>query len=353
MEDVRYGLRLLRKSPAFTIVAVLTLALGIGANTAIYTLLDQALLRSLPVKEPNRLVFLRFSGGDTGSTHARGGSQKVFSYPMYRDLRDRNSVFSGLIATAWAQVSVQWHNQPDLADAELVSGNYFDVLGLQPALGRLLVSSDDLVQEGNPVAVLSFNYWQRRFGADPKIVNQSISINGHPFTVIGVAPPSFHSVVSGDNPGVLVPMTMKPEITPGWNDLEERRSKWLNIVGRFKPGLTHPQGQAAIDALWRSIRAEELKQIGRTSQRFRDAFLTNSHLFLHDGSKGVPMHATMSTTLLIVMALAGLVACWRIKPPRPKSDTPGWWPTTPTCSCRGCGSEFPAASSCSNPTIRC
>ncbi|PYY08179.1 MAG: ABC transporter permease [Acidobacteria bacterium] len=308
MEDVRYGLRLLRKSPAFTIVAVLTLALGIGANTAIYTLLDQALLRSLPVKEPNRLVFLRFSGGDTGSTHARGGSQKVFSYPMYRDLRDRNSVFSGLIATAWAQVSVQWHNQPDLADAELVSGNYFDVLGLQPALGRLLVSSDDLVQEGNPVAVLSFNYWQRRFGADPKIVNQSISINGHPFTVIGVAPPSFHSVVSGDNPGVLVPMTMKPEITPGWNDLEERRSKWLNIVGRFKPGLTHPQGQAAIDALWRSIRAEELKQIGRTSQRFRDAFLTNSHLFLHDGSKGVPMHATMSTTLLIVMALAGLVA---------------------------------------------
>jgi len=135
VEDLRYGLRLLRKSPAFTILAVLTLSLGIGANTAIYTLLDQALLRSLPVKEPSHLVVLRFSGDDTGSTHARGDSNLVFSYPMYRDLRDHNSVFSGLIATSWAQVGVQWHNQPDLAESELVSGNYFAVLGLQPALG--------------------------------------------------------------------------------------------------------------------------------------------------------------------------------------------------------------------------
>jgi len=135
VEDLRYGLRLLRKSPAFTILAVLTLSLGIGANTAIYTLLDQARLRSLPVKEPSHLVVLRFSGDDTGSTHARGDSNLVFSYPMYRDLRDHNSVFSGLIATSWAQVGVQWHNQPDLAESELVSGNYFAVLGLQPALG--------------------------------------------------------------------------------------------------------------------------------------------------------------------------------------------------------------------------
>src|SRR5207249_5678468 len=200
IEDLRYALRLLRKSPAFTIVAVLTLALGIGANTANYTLLDQALLRSLPVKEPNRLVVLRFSGDDTGSTHARGDSNLVFSYPMYRDLRDHNSVFSGLIATSWAQVGVQWHNQPELGDAELVSGNYFDALGVQPAMGRLFVASDDVAQEANPVVVLSFNYWQRRFGADPKIVNQSISINGHPFTVIGVSQPGFHSVVGGDNP---------------------------------------------------------------------------------------------------------------------------------------------------------
>ena len=308
IEDFRYGLRLLRKSPGFTVVAVLTLALGIGANTAIYTLLDQALLRSLPVKEPNRLVLLRFSGRDSGSTHSRGDSQIVFSYPMYRDLRDHNSVFSGLIATSWAQVGVQWHNQPELGDAELVSGNYFDALGVQPAMGRLFVASDDVAQEANPVVVLSFNYWQRRFGADPKIVNQSISINGHPFTVIGVSQPGFHSVVGGDNPAVFVPMMMKPEITPGWNDLDERRSKWLNIVGRLKPEVTREQAQSEIDPLWHSIRAEELKLMGHSSPTFRDAFLTNSHLLLDDSSKGVPVHSTVPATLLIVMGMAVLMA---------------------------------------------
>jgi len=214
IEDLRYGLRLLCKSPAFTVVAVVTLALGIGANTAIYTLLDQALLRSLPVREPNRLALLRYSGVGSGYSSTRTFDDLYFSYPMYRDLRDRNTVFSGLIATAWAHVGVQWHNEPGLADAELVSGNYFDVLGVQPALGRLFVASDDVAQEANPVVVLSFSYWQRRFGSDPRIVNQTVSINGHPFTVIGVAASGFHSVVSGDTPAIFVPMMMKPQITP-------------------------------------------------------------------------------------------------------------------------------------------
>ena len=308
IEDFRYGLRLLRKSPAFTAVAVLTLALGIGANTAIYSLLDQAMLRLLPVIAPNQLVVLRFSGGDSGSTRSRGDNTTYFSYPMYRDLRDRNSVLSGLIATDLAQVGVQWHNQPDLADAELVSGNYFDVLGLRPALGRLFVASDDVAQEANPVVVLSFYYWQQRFGLDPTIVNQSISINGHPFTILGVVQPGFHSAVAGDNPAIFAPMMMKPEVTPAWNDLEDRRSKWLNIVGRLKPGLTPEQAQAGIDPLWHSLRAEELQQQGRSSPQFRDAFLTHSHLFLDDGSKGVPRHGTISRTLLTVMAMAGLMA---------------------------------------------
>ena len=313
--DVRYALRQLRMSPGFTGVAIVTLALGIGANTAIYTLLDQALFRSLPVTKSKQLVLLRFSGDDTGSTHARGDSSLVFSYLMYRDLRDRNSVFSGLIATSWAQVGVQWNNQPDLADAELVSGNYFDVLGVQPALGRLLVAADDVVENGNPVAVLSFNYWQRRFGNDLRIVNESISINGHPFTVVGVAPRGFHSVVRGDDPAIFVPMTMKPEITPGWNDLGQRRSRWLYIVGRLKTAIRREQAQAGIDQVWHSIRADELKQLGHSSQAFRDAFLTNSQLFLNDASSGVPLHGTVATTLLVVMgmaALMGLMSCTNV-----------------------------------------
>src|SRR6266851_2799988 len=145
VQDVRYAFRQLRKSPGFTAVSVLTLTLGIGANTAIFGLLDQALLRSLPVKEPERLVLLRYSGSNTGRLSSRSDGHFYFSYPMYRDLRDGNSVFSGIIATDLTQAGLQWRNQPALAATELVSGNYFDVLGVQPALGRLLVASDDTV----------------------------------------------------------------------------------------------------------------------------------------------------------------------------------------------------------------
>jgi predicted permease len=308
LQDIRYALRQLRKAPGFTAVAIITLAMGIGANTAIFTLLDQTLLRSLPVKGPGQLALLRFSGRSGGATRARLDDQLYFSYPMYRDLRDRNSVFSGLIATDLAQVGLQWHNQPELADAELVSGNYFDVLGIEPALGRLFVASDDVAQNANPVAVLSFNFWQRRFGSDPKVVGQNISINGHPFTVIGVSAPGFHSAVSGDHPAIFTPMMMKPQITPEWNDLEERRSIWLNILGRLKPGLSREQGQAGIDQLWHSFRADELQRMGHSSQQFRDGFLTNSHLFLDDGSKGVPAHGSLPTTLIVIMGLSGLMA---------------------------------------------
>jgi predicted permease len=311
VQDLRYALRQLRRSPGFATVAIFTIALGIGANTAIFSLLDQALLRRLPVREPSRLALLRYSGEDSGHSSARGDNHLYFSYPMYRDLRDHNSVFSGLIATSWARVIVQWHNQPELADAALVSGNYFDVLGVQAALGRLISPSDDLAQEASPLVVLGFDYWQRRFGSDMRVLNQSVSINGHPFTIVGVAPHGFHGVAAGDNPAIFTPMTMKRQITPGYDDLEIRRSKWLNIIGRLQPGLSDEQAktqaQAAIDPLWHSIRAEELSQLGHSSPRFRDAFLTNSHLFLDDGSGGVPVHGSIPTTMLVVTAMCGLM----------------------------------------------
>ena len=308
-QDFRYALRQLGKAPGFAAVAIITLALGIGANTAIFSLLDQALLRTLPVKDADRLVILQSLGSFNGHTSSRTDENFSFSYPMYRDLRDGNSVFSGLIATDKASVGVQWHNQPELVDGELVSGNYFDVLGVRPALGRMLVASDDAVPDANPVAVLSFSYWQRRFGSDPAIVNQSILINGRPFTVLGVAPPGFHSVVMGDTPDLFVPMTMKAEIKPDVSDLLDRTSRWLNIVGKLKPGVTREQAEAGINPLWYSIRAEELKQRGHSSEHFKESFLTKSHLFVRDGARGFsPLRADVQEPLLIIMGMVGIVA---------------------------------------------
>jgi putative ABC transport system permease protein len=309
LQDVRYGLRMMAKNPGFAIVAILTLALGIGANTAIFTLCDQVLLRRLPVRNPQELVRLEYSGSDTGRASTRGGSPRAyFSYPMYRDLRDRNTVFGGMLATYSTQVGVQWHNQPELANAELVSGNYFDVLGVRPAAGRLLLRSDDVTQDANPVVVLSFGYWQRRFGADPRILNQTILINSHPFTVVGVVAPGFRSVVVGDAPDLFAPMMMKPEITPGWNDLDNHRSRWLNIFARLSPGVNRAQAEAGINLQWQALRAEEFKQIQGRSALFMQHFVAGSHLSLLDGALGFsPLRENIRTPLLIVMGMVGLV----------------------------------------------
>jgi predicted permease len=308
-QDIRYAMRQLGKAPGFAAVAVITLALGIGANTAIFSLLDQALLRTLPVKDTDRLVILQSMGIFKGNTSSRADENFYFSYPMYRNLRDRNSVFSGVLATLWTQVGVQRRNESELVPAELVSGNYFDVLGVRPALGRVFVASDEVVPGANPVVVLSFSYWQRRFGSDPATVNQSLLINGRPFTVIGVTPPWFHSVVMGDTPDVFAPMTMKAEMKPGSKDLEDIKSRWLNIVGKLKPGLSREQAEAGINPLWYSIRADELKERGHSSEQFKESFLTKSHLFLRDGAKGFsPLRTDAQQPLLIIMAMVGLVA---------------------------------------------
>ncbi len=309
LPDLRYALRQLRKSPAFTIVAIVTLALGIGANTAIFTLLDQALLRQLPVSHPEQLVLLHYVGSNTGRTSSYGGdSHNYFSYPMYRNLRDKNQVFDGMLADIEIGVGVQWNNQSDLASGELVSGNYFDVLGVKPALGRLFVPADDAAQNSNPVVVLSFNYWNSHFGADPRVINQVLYINGHPFTIVGVAAPNFHSAIAGYTPKIFVPMMTKPLVTPGWNDLENRRSSWLTLIARLKPGVSREQAEAAMTPLWRSIRATELPDIKDKTDLFAKHFVQESSLQLLDESRGFsPLREQIQTPLLIVMAMVGLV----------------------------------------------
>jgi putative ABC transport system permease protein len=308
LQDLRFALRQLRKSPIFTLVAVTTLALGIGANTAIFTLLDQALLRSLPVSHPEQLVRLQFTGSTRGHFNSFGGDDHdYFSYPMYRDLRDQNSVFESLIASDLQNVSVQWNNKPDMVGCELASGNYFQTLGLQPALGRLFLPADD-VPNSSPVVVLSFNYWKRQFGSDPGVINQTLLINAIPFTIVGVAPPGFHSIVGGSTPETFVPLTTKNIITPRWQDLEDFNSHWMMVVGRLKPGVSRTQAEAGLQPLWHALRAAELAKIPNASERLRRTYLDQSHLQVLDSARGFsPLRDQIGTPVLIVMGMVVLL----------------------------------------------
>ncbi|HKD76121.1 MAG TPA: ABC transporter permease, partial [Ktedonobacterales bacterium] len=223
-------------------------------------------------------------------------------------MRDKSTVFDGMLARTPAQVGIQYHNDSKLGMAELVTGNYFQVLGLQPALGRLIAPSDDEVQERDPVAVLSYEYWVRRFGSDRGALNSTISINGHPFTIVGVAPAGFRSVVVGDSPDLFVPMMMKAQVTPGWNDLDKHRSRWLNIIARLKPGESVATAEAGLEPLWKGLRQDELKEIHDHSDKFIERFVTKSKVQLLDASRGFsPLRDQIRTPLLIVMGMVVLV----------------------------------------------
>ena len=214
LQDIRYGLRMLVKNPGFSIVAVLTLALGIGANTAIFSLTDQVLLRLLPVQHPEQLVVLRSPGQNPGRIWSDSNDDTVtFSYPMYKDLRDRNQAFTGLLARFPTAVSLSGQGATELVNAELVSGNYFEVLGVQPALGRLFNASDETGSGADRLAVLSYGYWSRHFGKDPEILNKQIVVNGTSLTVVGVSPAHFNSIQVGQMPDIFIPITMKAEMT--------------------------------------------------------------------------------------------------------------------------------------------
>jgi putative ABC transport system permease protein len=308
-QDLRFALRQLRKSPIFALVAVLTLALGIGANTAIFTLLDQVLLRMLPVNHPEQLVRLRYEGSHSGNVNYYGGDEHdYFSMPAYRELRDKNVVFSGIIANAEAQVGVQWNGQPELNASELASANYFDVLGVKPALGRLLLPSDDTTNRGNPVVVLSFNYWKTRFNSDPSVIGKALLVNGRPFTIVGVIEPGFKSAISGYGPKVFFPLSTVKLVNPGMDDADDIRSAWLTLEARLAPGTTRARAEAAINPTWQTIRREQLEQTSEPEQLLRRGFLDKTKLLVIDNSRGFsPMRDDIRVPLLILMGMVGLV----------------------------------------------
>jgi predicted permease len=306
--DIRYAVRTLAKAPGFTAIIVCTLALGIGANTAIFSLLDQVLLRRLPVKDPEQLVQL----DDPGTFRGRSMNNRSFSYPMYQDFRDRNEVFSGVLARMQVAATVAWKGRAERVTGELVSGNFFDVLGTRPHLGRLFTQSDDTTPGAHPVAVIGYGYWVRRFGSDPTVLNQSITINGHPMTVVGVAAQGFTGIDVGGASDVYVPTMMKAQMTPTWNDLDNRRSRWVQIFARLKPGVTMEQADAGMQVLFKQILEHDINEYPDATERFRTRFLAKK-LVLLPGQKGEStIRQQFSESLIVLMAMVGLllvIAC--------------------------------------------
>jgi predicted permease len=257
LQDFRYGLRQLRMNPGFALTAILSLALGIGANTAIFTLVDQILVRLLPVHNPRELVQLRLEGGRVGSQS--GDGQHTFSYPLYLAFRDRNTVLAGLTGQVIEPLSLVGEERSEMIRAGLVTGNFFQVLGVQPHLGRLLAADDSKNKNSHPVAVLQYDFWKNRFGGKPDIVGSTIRLNGSPFTVIGVAAIGFEGTDVGLPTNIWAPITMKTTLTPPWDELENERNAWFYLFGRLKPGVSIEQAQAAIKVIYRQRQEEELK----------------------------------------------------------------------------------------------
>ena len=312
LQDIRYALRQLRKSPGFTLTVIVTLALGIGANTAVFTLFDQVLLRMLPVERPKELVRFEWAGGFSGSMSSFGGdTNNYFSYPMYKDLRDQNQVFQGMLAADKTSVGISWRNQAENKDAEVVTGNYFQLLGLKPAVGRLLTPQDDTAKNANPVVVLSYDYWKTRFAASRDVVDQTVLINGHSFSILGVTPENFQSAIGGYKPGVFIPISMV-EIAMPWmaprDNLNNHRSVWLTLVARLKPGVSISKAEASLGPLWHTLRVNEFTLYKSTSERFRKHFIDETRLKVIDDSKGFsPGRMELEKPLIILMSMASLL----------------------------------------------
>jgi putative ABC transport system permease protein len=306
LQDVKYAFRTVSKSPAFSAVAIATLALGIGANAAIFALVDRVMLRALPVKNPAELVLLRSPGPSSGHTWSDSDAATSFSYPMYRDLRDRSSVFSGLIGVFPFDVSLAAGGRTERAAGELVTGNYFQVLGIASSGGRALSPSDDTAPGANPVAVLSHGFWLRRFGGDPSVVDRTIVVNGAPLHVVGIAAAGFSGVQPGRPADLFVPMSMKAQMTPFWDGLNDPKDYWVQILGRLKPGLSPGRAETALAATYGPLMRDYAALLDVKPAERRE--VERRKLLLLPGGRGrSPLRADTGKPLLSLMGMVALV----------------------------------------------
>ncbi|HXW92255.1 MAG TPA: ABC transporter permease [Terriglobales bacterium] len=315
-KDLRYAFRMLRKSPGFTAVAVLTLALGIGANTAIFSVINSVLLSNLPVKDPQQLVFLTNPDEQGLEIGFGDGDRDFLTYPEFRELERNKQVFSGVLAASnfTSSIPVELQAADSAANGaparvSLVSGSYFSVLGVTPILGRAFGTEVDKLRDANPIAVISYAFWQGRFGGADNVIGRRIRILTTPYAVVGVAPPQFHGETVGANPDIWVPLTMQSEIFPGRDFLSLetkpfRKTEWLQAIGRLQPGATLVQAKTSIEVEFHQMMDS---QTGGMSAGEKRQFL-NQHLAVVPGSRGASrLRADFGKPLQILMAVVGLI----------------------------------------------
>ncbi|MFL6304062.1 MAG: ABC transporter permease [Candidatus Sulfotelmatobacter sp.] len=307
-QDIRYAVRQFRRNPGFTLVAVLTLALGNGANTSVFTVLNGLLLKMLPVRDPQQLVVV---GDPTRASSRSNGTPRidVFSYPLYKELRDHASAFEGLCAAATDHhIEVNSGNAqfPDQKiNGRMVSGNYFSVLGMQSAAGRLIAGADDTAENANPVVVLSYDYWQRKFGGSLSIINRDIRLNGFPFTVIGVSPRGFDGDVVGEPMALFVPLSMQPQIVRGRHWRNNGNASWLSLIGRLKPGTSLAQAEANVNVVFQQVLKGDYGAALSADDR---KAIHDAHIKVADGAEGFSdLRGNYRIPLLLLMGIVALV----------------------------------------------
>jgi predicted permease len=307
-QDLSYAGRMLVRSPRFTAVTIVTLALGIGANTGLFSLVNSVLLGNLPVPNPAELVVVNYT--DSRSQLP----EEDFSYPMYQAMRDQNTVFASVLTRSTVDFNASYGGQSERAVGEMVSGNYFETLGVKPFLGRLISPEDDRTPGAHPVAVLSYGYWQRRFGGDPEIVGKDVILNNNRIRIIGVTPPRFYGTEMARNPDIRVPMMMTTVFRPvPANRLASPRHRWLTVMARRKPGVSVAEAQASLDVVYHQVLSAELHELGSGVNVHDRERVLASRIQLQPGNQGFAhLRGEVERPLLLMFCVAGivlLVAC--------------------------------------------
>jgi len=306
--DLRFAVRSYARQPLFTLIAIVSLALGIGANTAIFTIMDQLMLRRLPIRDPDSLVMLYQKGPHNGSNIG----DRMHSYPMYQDFQQKAAPLSEVLCRRLVSTSVAVDNVTERVDAELVSGNYFRMLGVKPAIGRVFSSSeDDQVFRGHPVVVLSYDYWTSRFSRDPRVLGRKILVNNYPMTIAGVSAEGFEGLDPAQAPQIRIPILMQPVALPewAWVHMDDRRTRWVQVFARLKPGFTAESAQAPLQVLFKQIRQYEMTlPAAKNWNAYGRAQFMRGTINVEKAAGGYSqLRNNFSRALIVLMCMVGLV----------------------------------------------